>query len=107
MLTRNCKKHGEISRPAWKVFFLCFFVYSVIPIVCAEPIVEKWGVFELTFNTTKYYGNPYTDVSLSAVFEGPNESIKIEGFWDGKDIWKIRMAPTEAGKWKYITHSTD
>jgi hypothetical protein len=41
------------------------------------------------------------------VFRGPGKTIEIEGFWDGGDIWKVRMAPTEPGTWNYEVTSSE
>lgn len=86
---------------------VCVFFLLSTTIVQGASQVEKWGTFEITFNTTNIYSNPYVDVSLSAVFTGPTKKIAIEGFWDGGNTWKIRMAPTEVGMWSYITSSSD
>jgi hypothetical protein len=70
--------------------------------------VGRWEVFELAMTTSNSYGNPYTEVTLSATFTGPSaETITVEGFWDGGDMWKLRMAPTEVGTWTYTTTSND
>ena len=58
-----------------------------------------FGVYEVSLTTTNNYTAPYTDVTVSAKFTGPTQTIEIEGFWDGGGQWKIRMAPTEAGTW--------
>ena len=70
--------------------------------------VGKWEVYESTLTTTNTYSNPYTDVTLSATFNGPGGTkITIGGFWDGEKGWKIRMAPVKTGTWRYITTSND
>jgi hypothetical protein len=66
-----------------------------------------WEPYEISLATQHIYTNSYTDVSLSAVFTGPAETIMIDGFWDGGQKWKIRMAPTETGRWSYVTSSND
>ncbi len=63
--------------------------------------VEKNGIFELPVVAAGLSGNKYKDVSLHGVFRGPTETIEIDGFWNGGDIWKIRMMPTEVGQWTY------
>ena len=50
--------------------------------------------------------NRYRDVQLKGEFKGPSKTLTIEGFWDGGDIFKVRIAPTEVGTWSYrITSS--
>ncbi|MCG7850323.1 MAG: DUF4038 domain-containing protein, partial [ANME-2 cluster archaeon] len=76
--------------------------------VAHAEIVSKWDVYETELTTTNAYTNPYIDVWLSAIFTGPDGTkITIDGFWDGENNWKIRMAPTEVGTWSYITSSSD
>lgn len=50
--------------------------------------------------------NRYKNVSLKGVFTGPTQTLEIEGFWDGGDIFKVRIAPTELGTWSYTVTST-
>lgn len=63
--------------------------------------VEKNGLFELPIVAPGISGNKYKDVKLHGVFRGPTQTIDIDGFWNGGDVWKIRMMPTEAGQWTY------
>jgi len=70
-------------------------------------MASTYELYEVTLITSNTYSNPYLDVSLSATFIGPTEIIIINGFWDGSNIWKIRMAPTEVGTWNYETYSND
>ncbi len=70
--------------------------------------IGRWEVYQIDLTTTNSYENPYLDVNLLGTFVGPsNQRIVIEGFWDGSNNWKIRMAPTEAGHWTYTTTSND
>ncbi len=45
--------------------------------------------------------NRYRDVTLKGVFTGPTKTLEIEGFWDLGDLFKVRIAPTEVGRWTY------
>jgi hypothetical protein len=96
--------------------------FSANFLICFTPFtlwafnVPKYGIFELTLTSAENYPNPYLkmpgdDTSPGFVegrFTGPNdETITIDGFWDGGDTWKIRMAPTAIGTWTYTTSSPD
>lgn len=83
-----------------------------------EEVVEvpRYGIIDLTLNTTGSYENPYLQMPgdgftpgfLVGTFNGPNsEVITIDGFWDGGDTWKIRTAATSVGEWEYMTSSSD
>jgi hypothetical protein len=62
--------------------------------------VPVFGVPEVTLTSATPQANPYTDVSLAATFAGPTRTIRIEGFWNGGQTWKIRVAPVEPGTWR-------
>lgn len=66
--------------------------------------IERWGFFELSLDGPSD-GNPFTDISLSAVFSQDNKALKINGFYDGNGIYKIRFMPTKEGNWSYTTES--
>lgn len=51
--------------------------------------------------------NRYKDVWLKGIFHGPTKTIEIEGFWDGGDVWKVRMVPTEVGVWTYTISGSE
>jgi len=70
--------------------------------------IGQYQLYEHELVSSKSYSNPYTDVSLTAQFQGPNgEQVEIEGFWYGSDVWKIRMMPTAIGRWSYTTSSNE
>ena len=77
-------------------------------IASANETIGKWEVYEVTLITTNSYSNPYKDVTLSATFNGPGgEELTLEGFWDGGNTWKVRIAPTKVGTWTYTITSSD
>jgi hypothetical protein len=72
------------------------------------PVVAKWDRLELTFQSSRLYANALQQVRLQAVFKSPSgEARKVEGFWDGGYVWRMRFAPNEAGDWTYTTACTD
>lgn len=76
--------------------------------VGAKEAVLQWERFEQTFSlhTEK---NPFTDVDLRAVFihEGTPDTIRVEGFYDGNDTFRIRFMPTKTGRWTFRTFSSE
>jgi len=63
---------------------------------------EQWKPVELTFTSAQDYSNPYTDVSLSVEFTGPNHvQVHRPAFWDGGRIWRARFAPLIVGQWTW------
>jgi hypothetical protein len=46
--------------------------------------------------------NPFRDAGLVGEFTAPSgKSVTVEGFYDGEDIWRLRFAPDEQGKWRF------
>jgi len=63
--------------------------------------IGKWGVFELTIEGPKE-GNPFTEQYLNGIFSSKNESVVVDGFYDGDGIYKIRFMPSYEGKYTFI-----
>lgn len=78
--------------------------------------VGKYGIFEAELTATGSYGNPYLEMPgdntspgfVSATFGHElGTTVKVDGFWDGGDTWRVRFAPHLDGVWTYITTSAD
>ncbi len=70
--------------------------------------VPLWGRVDLSFESSRQYGNAVQDASLRAVFTGPSgQTIAVGGFWDGERSWRVRFKPTAQGTWKWRTECTD
>lgn len=94
------------KRIAWLLLCLPFCLIGAAA-RDARP-APQWSVYELTFAASGKYANPYTEVSLRAVFTGPGDVRQtIKGFWDGDNVFKIRFTPTIQGDWSYVTESND
>jgi hypothetical protein len=66
--------------------------------------IRKYGVFETSYSI-KVNGNPFTTVDLTAEFRKGSRTIKVTGFYDGEDTYRIRFMPDDEGEWKFITAS--
>ena len=67
--------------------------------------VKRWGVFEETVNGPKE-GNPFTEQTITGLFNSENESVKVTGFYDGEGIYRIRFMPSYEGKYDYVIHTS-
>lgn len=65
-----------------------------------EQIVEKWDVFEVVL-AGKSEGNPFTDYNITGRFVNEKESVDIDGFYDGKGIYRVRFMPSYEGEYTY------
>lgn len=91
-----------------KKFLFPFLVFAAIlfsafsSFAAAINSVEQWGVYEIALNGPTN-GNPFLDVTLSAVFVSGTNKMEVPGFYDGDGIYRIRFMPESQGKWKYKT----
>ncbi len=59
-------------------------------------------VLELSFTHQGVFDNKFRDVTLEAVFTAPGGGRqRIQGFFYGGEVWKIRIRPHEVGGWSY------
>ena len=88
------------------------FILFPLILSCAGPPevrkIEQWGRFELVLHGEPG-ANPFRDVRLEAYFTTPGgKEIRVDGFYDGDgaggtqgDVFKVRFAPGEPGRWIY------
>lgn len=84
------------------LWVLC--VILVTTEVRAQVEIEKWGVFEQTLKGPES-GNPFTDIELTAWFVNGNDTVEVQGFYDGDGRYMFRFSPDNEGVWKYRTSS--
>ena len=88
------------------VIITCLIILSTSSM--ASQTIEQLGFFEMSFNAKNKYKNPYTEVQASAVIQCPDGSKRTLGlFWDGANLWKIRISPDLVGKWQFKVNSSD
>jgi hypothetical protein len=74
----------------------------------AAAAVPLYAPFEVQLSTARQYDNPYLEATLTGVFISPTgKELRLAGFWDGGQTWRVRFAPNEAGTWNYRTESAD
>ena len=82
---------------------LSAIILAILTLPCFAQEIEKWGRFEVCYNTS-VKGNPY-DVDLSATFTNGGETMTVKGFYDGDGRFVIRFMPDKEGQWNFTTHS--
>ncbi|MGI6269588.1 MAG: DUF4038 domain-containing protein [Candidatus Howiella sp.] len=87
---------------------------AISPVCSAQNIatsakkVEVWKRTDILLSSGKSYTNPYLDVQIDAVFtHSDGTQIKLFGFWNGGNEWRIRFSPTKTGVWNYTVTCTD
>ncbi len=68
--------------------------------------VERWDIFEIVLEGPQE-GNPFTDVTVGARFTHRHRVVGVDGFYDGKGIYRIRFMPDTIGEWHYTTCSNN
>ena len=71
--------------------------YRMLP---AGGQVEKWDVLELELPGFSQ-GNPFRDYTIRGVFQGEQETVSADGFYDGNGIYRIRFMPSFEGKYSF------
>ncbi len=71
----------------------------------ARADVHVWEKIELTFHATNNYPNPYTNVEVWVDLNGPGFDKRCFGFWDGGDVFRVRILATQPGKWSWRSRS--
>lgn len=61
---------------------------------------ERWGVYELAL-PGKTGGNPFEDYKIQGVFQSPDETVRVSGFYDGGGVYRIRFMPSFEGQYTY------
>ncbi len=74
--------------------------------------LTQWAVHDITFEAEEHYPTPFLqqDAPLLAVTFTHRESassLKLEGFWDGGRIWRVRFAAPIQGTWTWQSRSAD
>jgi len=64
--------------------------------------VPLWKRTDIVLTSGREYANPYLDVTLDAVFTHEDGTeIRLYGFWNGGNEFRVRFAPTKTGVWSY------
>ena len=63
--------------------------------------VKKWDVFEVALAGPSE-GNPFLDQSLKGIFTNKNESVVVNGFYDGEGVYRIRFMPSYEGRYTFV-----
>ncbi len=77
------------------------------PASAGDPSASShvWDVQEITFSASRDYANPYAEVVTWVELEGPGFTRRVYGFWDGGRTFKVRVAATAPGEWRFTSGS--
>lgn len=65
-------------------------------------------VLEFSLSSGKSYEDPFNEVELDVIFEGPNGLKRVvPAFWAGENLWKVRFSTPTIGDYSYTTICSD
>ncbi len=70
------------------------------------PPLHVWEKLEVTLEAQETYDNPYTEVEVWVDLCGPGFEKRVYGFWDGGDLFRVRVLATAPGEWTWSSGST-
>jgi hypothetical protein len=65
-----------------------------------EERVEQWGIAEVICYGPSD-GNPFLEQSIKGRFRGKNETVIVDGFYDGDGLYKVRFMPSFPGHYTF------
>lgn len=75
------------------------------PLAGAQPAAHVWELQEIVLHAANHYGNPYVDVECWVDLQGPGFSKRVYGFWDGGNVYRVRVVATTPGQWRWTSGS--
>ena len=93
----------------WRVFVLGLFAAVTVLAGSFETAFagsyHVWEKVEITLHAEKPYKNPYTQAEVWVDLAGPGFEKRCCGFWDGGNVFRVRVLATAAGTWKWSSGS--
>ncbi len=62
--------------------------------------IGKWDMFEVSCKGTAE-GNPFTERTITGIFTGKQETVTVNGFYDGDGLYRVRFMPSFEGEYTY------
>jgi hypothetical protein len=64
-----------------------------------------WEKQEVSLTASRDFANPYTDATVWVDLTGPNFQKRVYGFWDDGRTFRVRVAATAPGTWRWRSGS--
>jgi len=96
----------NIKRFCFSTFCLLLFSVNVFAFQSSPSgSIHVWEMQEIVLNAEKSYNNYYKDVTVWVELKGPHFSKRVYGFWDGANVFKVRVVATMPGQWTWTSGS--
>ncbi len=88
-------------------FSMILFIGIFVTLIYAgnSSDVHVWEMQEIFLKAENNYQNYYRDVLCWVDLQGPDFSHRIYGFWNGDNVFVVRVVATEPGKWTWKSGS--
>ena len=67
--------------------------------------VERWSVFEWCCQGPQG-GNPFLEQTVTALFTHSGEEVRVDGFYDGKGMYRVRFMPSFEGRYGFTVQTS-
>ncbi len=106
MMIAHSNAHSSVFTRSIGFGFLMLAIFTGNTIQADDIVsVATWQPHDFVFTSKAAVDNPF-QTELTGMVTGPDgTSFTMPGFFDGKDTWKIRVAPTAEGNWTLTTKS--
>jgi len=103
---RETRNENRVSRSG---FLLTLFAAATFLLVMFNTSfageVNVWEKVEISLYAEKSYENPYKEVEVWVDLKGPGFEKRCYGFWDGDNVFRVRVLASAAGTWKWRSGS--
>jgi hypothetical protein len=100
----NFKKKRGCFDLRMLLFAAVVLLLGTINTACADT-VHVWQKVEITLHSERDYDNPYTQVEVWVDLKGPGFDKRCYGFWDGGNVFQVRVLAEAPGLWRWNSGS--
>lgn len=96
-------KHFLKNMPLFIIIFISFLSINLNAQESSQ--IHVWEMKEIVLQAEKTFSNYYMDVDCWVELKGPGFNKRVYGFWDGGNVFKVRITATAPGKWEWVSGS--
>ncbi|UCG57604.1 MAG: DUF4038 domain-containing protein [Phycisphaerales bacterium] len=71
----------------------------------SDKTYHVWEKVEVVLRAETQHQNPYTDVEVWVDLQGPDFKKRCYGFWDGGNVFRVRVLAVRPGRWQFNSGS--
>lgn len=87
-----------------RLYLAILLLWGIANSVTAQTL-HPWELYEIVLEAENSYDNYYKDVTCWVDLKGPDFDKRVYGFWDGENIFRVRVVATSPGKWEWESGS--